>query len=118
PGPLRDQLAPLFSDAAIPVGADALESRFRLHTAIADWLGTLSDRPLVLMLDDLHRADGETLAILRSLTGRLARAGVLLVAAYRPAEIAETMTDTFAELARHAPVRLSMAGLAAAEPAR
>ena len=101
--------------------------RFRLHRAVGDWLAVATDRPLAVVLDDLHRADEETLALLRSVADQLQRAGevdaaggvpVLLVAAYRPNEVGEPLDDTLAALARHGPVRLTPTGLDAAQAAR
>ncbi|MFD4985442.1 ATP-binding protein [Streptomyces sp. NPDC058374] len=43
-------------------------------------------RPLVLVLDDAHWADGESLAWLAALSPRLARLPLLLVLAHRPAD--------------------------------
>ncbi|WP_328907102.1 AAA family ATPase [Streptomyces sp. NBC_00234] len=49
----------------------------------------LSHRPLLLMVDDAHWADGESLAWLASFTARLGELPVLVVQAHRPQELAE-----------------------------
>ncbi len=57
-------LAPLLTDTPVPDG-DAAAARFRLHRAVAGYLDAASQAaPLLVVLDDLHRADGETLAML------------------------------------------------------
>src|SRR4029077_5270573 len=45
-------------------------------------------RPVVVFLDDLHWADVSTIDILNYLGGRFAAMRVLVVATYRPAEMA------------------------------
>ncbi len=44
-----------------------------------------ADAPLAVVVDDLHRADGETLALLER-TAELIGSPVLAIAAYRPAD--------------------------------
>ena len=57
-------LATLLTDTPQQDG-DAAAARFRLHRAVAGYLEEVSRAaPLLVMLDDLHRADDETLAIL------------------------------------------------------
>jgi hypothetical protein len=66
--------------------SDAAAARFRLHRAVAGYLEEVSrTAPLLVMLDDLHRADGETLAILADVTADLAAGRILVLATYRPA---------------------------------
>ena len=63
-------LAALLTDAP-PSDSDVAAARFRLHRAVAAYLEAVSqDAPLVVVLDDLHRADGETLAILADVIAR------------------------------------------------
>ena len=78
------------------------------------WFAAVArERPFAVVLDDLHWADAQTLAILGGVAG--VRAPILLVAAYRPDEVGgqltEALTETLAVLARSAPVRLPLAGL-------
>jgi tetratricopeptide (TPR) repeat protein len=110
PGDLRAPLAPLLGDDAAISAGDALQSRFRLHRAVGDWFSELTDRPLVVLLDDMHRADTETRALLASLLDQDIAARVLFVAAYRP-ESDEGLDDLLATLARRAPTRVRLQGL-------
>uniref|UniRef100_A0ABP9CDK3 BTAD domain-containing putative transcriptional regulator n=1 Tax=Streptomyces ziwulingensis TaxID=1045501 RepID=A0ABP9CDK3_9ACTN len=91
--------------------AGASAGRFRLHRAFSTWLReAAADAPLAVILDDLHRADGETLALLER-TAELAGSPVLAIAAYRPADAADRLTGTLAELAHRSPYRLALGGL-------
>ncbi len=108
PGEFADDLAPLLSDSA-PVDGDAAAGRFRLRQAVWNWLAAAAaDRPVALVLDDLHWADAVTLELLGGGVG--ARAPIFVVAAYR-AEESERLTETLGSLARTAPLRLDLPGL-------
>ncbi|WP_227981172.1 BTAD domain-containing putative transcriptional regulator [Nocardia spumae] len=104
------ELAPLLCDSARGTG-DATAGRFRLRRALWNWLTAAAGaRPIALILDDLHCADGTTLDLLGGGVG--VRAPILIVAAYRGDE-SERLTDTLGSLARAAPLRLDLAGLPA-----
>jgi len=108
PGEFADDLAPLLSDSA-PVDGDAAAGRFRLRQAVWNWLAAAAaDRPVGVVLDDLHCADAVTLELLGGVAG--ARAPILVVAAYR-ADEGERLTETLGSLARTAPLRLDLSGL-------
>ncbi|MEU2424753.1 BTAD domain-containing putative transcriptional regulator [Streptomyces sp. NPDC007851] len=96
------------------VGADggkASAGRFRLHRAFGAWLrDAAAAAPLAVVVDDLHRADGETLALLER-AAELVGSPVLVIAAYRPADAADRLTKTLAELAHRSPYRLALGGL-------
>ena len=94
---------------------DAAAARFRLHRAVAGYLEEVSrTAPLLMMLDDLHRADGETLAILADVTADLATGRILVLATYRPAEASEQLAGCLAALAAREPSRVTLGGLDAA----
>ena len=65
------------------------------------------------MLDDLHRADGETLAFLANVTADLAAARLLVLATYRPAEASEQLSGCLTALDTREPARVNLAGLGA-----
>ncbi|MEU0935930.1 BTAD domain-containing putative transcriptional regulator [Embleya sp. NPDC005971] len=114
-------LAPLLGDdPAEGPGQDTAAGRFRLHRAVWSWLAAgARRRPLAILLDDLHRADAETLALLAAAAdGEAAGAPLFVVAAYRPDEVAGRLTETLAGLARRSPVRLALPGLPEAAVAR
>ncbi|SMO98188.1 Transcriptional regulatory protein, C terminal [Geodermatophilus aquaeductus] len=105
-------LAALLTDHAPPeTGGDPLGNRFRLHRAVGAWLAAVAGRtPLLVTVDDLHRADRETTALLLDLLPALVGSRVLLVAGHRPEESAG-LADVLAALARRSPVGLSLRGL-------
>jgi DNA-binding SARP family transcriptional activator/tetratricopeptide (TPR) repeat protein len=108
PGEFADDLAPLLSDSA-PVDGDAAAGRFRLRQAVWNWLAAAAaDRPVAVVLDDLHCADAVTLELLGGGVG--ARAPIFVVAAYR-AEESERLAEMLGSLARTAPLRLDLPGL-------
>ena len=64
---------------------EQLRDRQHLVHAVRDLLATLADeRALLLVLDDTHRADDESLAVLDAVTSRLDGLSVMIVAASRP----------------------------------
>ena len=94
---------------------DAAVARFRLHRAVAAYLEEVSQAaPLLVVLDDLHRADGETLAILTDVTADPATSRILVLATYRPAEVTEPLSSCLAALAAREPDRVALRGLDAA----
>ncbi|MFC4051120.1 BTAD domain-containing putative transcriptional regulator [Actinomadura syzygii] len=121
PADLAGRLAPLLDDAvraAADPEADVSTGRFRLHLAVGDYLAGLADgAPLLLVLDDLHWADEETLALLARLAGRLRDRPVLLVTTFRQTEVGDGLAAALAALARHEPARIDLRGLSAPEVA-
>jgi DNA-binding SARP family transcriptional activator len=104
-------LAAFLTDDPPPDG-DVAAARFRLHRAVAGYLEAVGrSSPLLVVLDDVHRADGETLAILQSVTADLSDARVLVLATYRPAEVTEQLSDCLAALAGREPTRVALGGL-------
>ncbi len=110
---------PLLDDSATGTGdADVSTGRFRLHLAVGDYLtGIAETAPLLLVLDDLHWADEETLALLARLAGRLRDRPVLLLATFRRTEVPDGLAAALAALARHEPARIDLGGLSAPEVA-
>jgi len=125
PGGWSGQLQPLLDEhggAASAQGEDLAAGRFRLHRAVAAWLRAAAEqgRPLAVLLDDLHAADGETLMLLAAVAGLVEEGGprLLVVAALRPTDNREQLAATMATLARRSPVRVHLNGLAKADAAR
>ncbi|RSN71208.1 BTAD domain-containing putative transcriptional regulator [Actinomadura sp. WAC 06369] len=115
---LLDDAAPGPAPAAGRGGADVATGRFRLHLAVGDYLAGITARsPLLLVLEDLHWADDETLALLVRLAERLRGRRVLLAATFRRTEAPERLAAALAALARREPLRLDLGGLAPAEVA-
>ncbi|MFC0438222.1 BTAD domain-containing putative transcriptional regulator [Kutzneria buriramensis] len=102
PGPQAAELAPLLDDG------DVAGTRSRLHRALVDWLARTDGRTAIAF-DDLHRADVETLALIRSVVQ--ARVRVLLVATYRPHEVGAALAHTLAVLAARSPHRVQLGGV-------
>ncbi|MGS0687093.1 BTAD domain-containing putative transcriptional regulator [Nakamurella sp. GG22] len=118
PGGLTAALAPLLDEGAAPREADASFGRFLLSRAVTSYVSTASHgQPLAVLLDDLHRADSETLALVEAVASS-ATGPLLLVAAYRPADAPAQLGDTLARLAALSPTRLSLGGFDPAQAAR
>ncbi|MFE6826213.1 BTAD domain-containing putative transcriptional regulator [Streptomyces sp. NPDC057690] len=109
-----DALAALLGDTMNEAVADrdeATAGRFRLHLAFTEWLRTVADAaPLAVVIEDLHRADSETLALLEA-AAAVQGTPLLVLASYRPAEPAPRLVKTLATLASGAPQRIALGGL-------
>ncbi|MFD4033317.1 ATP-binding protein [Streptomyces sp. NPDC058637] len=64
-----------------------------LDFVVARLASRLSHRPLLLIVDDAHWADGESMAWLAGFTARLSELPVLVVQAQRPHEFADRTAD-------------------------
>jgi DNA-binding SARP family transcriptional activator len=99
----------------LPSGSapDSQGARFRLFESVSSLLhAAAGERPLTLVLDDLHAADAPSLLLLRFVAGQLAGSPLLLVACYRDGEGGAELVEALAELSREpAAHRLSLAGL-------
>ncbi|MFJ6166676.1 BTAD domain-containing putative transcriptional regulator [Micromonospora orduensis] len=95
---------------------DPSVTRFRRHRAVASLVSAVADRqPVLIVLDDLHRADGDTLDLLTALLAgpQPASGPVLILATYRATEISPALTAALARAAGLEPVREYLAGLPA-----
>ncbi|WP_061294962.1 BTAD domain-containing putative transcriptional regulator [Herbidospora cretacea] len=108
---LLPKLAPLLTDDAEPVG------QFWLARAVGDYLAELA-APLLVVLEDVHRADDETLHLLRHLATRLAGTPVLVLLTHRPDEATTDLMATGAALAAQTAEHLTLGGLGEEEIAR
>ena len=83
-----------------PVPGDPDSERHRLHTAVAHLLASVGRRhPVLLVVEDVHWADGPTLLLLRHLARSAADARMLLLATFRdtqadmPSELSQALVD-------------------------
>jgi class 3 adenylate cyclase len=93
-----------FEGVSEPVRLDKDEERFRLFDAVAQFFLSAARRaPLVLILDDLHWADRGTVALLNHVSRFISGNPILLIGAYRDAEIgrAHPLSTALAALARN-----------------
>ena len=68
--------------------ADSEEARFRLFDSVTTLLlAAARDRPLMIVLDDLHWADEPSLLLLRFAARELASSGLLILGTYRDVEL-------------------------------
>ena len=73
----------------LPAAGAGAHPRHRLHATVRAALAELAaDRPLLLVLDDLHWADGGTVELLAHLLRHPGPAPLLLALAYRPRQVA------------------------------
>ncbi|MEV0614360.1 BTAD domain-containing putative transcriptional regulator [Nonomuraea sp. NPDC050404] len=107
-----DPDVPMPSGRGQESGEAPLAARFRRHRAIAADLTAVAGRgPLLLVFDDLHWADEETLALLTTLATDLGSAPVLIVGTYRSTEISAELADALGRAARTEPARVYLGGL-------
>ena len=116
-GPTGGELARLVPWAGEPEEADPDTVRHRLHTAVADLLeGVSRERPVVLVLEDVHWGDNPTIGMLRHLARAGGRARLLLLATFRDTDLPLFLTETLADLRRSEDVvRLKLSGLSGEE---
>ncbi|MGQ5259757.1 BTAD domain-containing putative transcriptional regulator [Micromonospora sp. ZYX-F-536] len=107
-------VADLAAAGATDGADDPAVARFRRHRAVASLVSAVAGRgPVLLVLDDLHRADGDTLDLLTALLDgpQPATGPVLLLGTYRATEISPELTAALARVAGLEPVREYLAGL-------
>jgi DNA-binding CsgD family transcriptional regulator len=111
----------LTDDTPAPVETNAVNARFRLFDSIAGfWQRAAARQPLLLVIDDLHRADVPSLRLLEFVMAEAGASRLMVLGTYRDSEVARQhpLSDTLAELHRHASVqRLLLGGFSAAETA-
>jgi predicted ATPase len=105
-----------------PSALEPAAARFRLYDSVTVFLRRLAgDRPVVILLEDLHWADVASLQLLAHVAAQISDAAIMVLATYRDVDplVGPPLSDTLAELARR-PVttRLSLAGLTPADVAR
>lgn len=97
----------LLIDAVAGAASSAEEVRFvAFDRAVRSLRAAAAERPLALVLDDLHAADAPSLLLLLLLARDVGRASILLIGTYRDAETrnAPERLALLAKVARHAEV--------------
>jgi DNA-binding SARP family transcriptional activator len=98
----------------VPAG-DPLVARFHWHRAVGSYLGRAARRsPLLLVLDDLHWAGEETLALLTAVVTEPVTQPVLVVATYRTTDVPAELAGFLGRVARAEPTRIYLGGLSRA----
>jgi DNA-binding NarL/FixJ family response regulator len=100
---LVPEIAALVPETGKPVSLGPADERFRVFDAIAEFLFRLAAvRPIMVVLDDLHWADGGSLGLLEHLARFVGTQASLVVATYRDAELARghPLDDLLAGLRR------------------
>jgi tetratricopeptide (TPR) repeat protein len=117
PGALAEELGPGAADIArimpeigemlpglpLPIEGDPESVRFRLFDSTAAFLRrAATQRPVLLVLDDVHAADVPSLLMLRFLGGEIGSARLVLLAVYRDTDLqpGHPLLEAAAELAR------------------
>ncbi len=104
-------------DLPSPRQSDPETERYLLYAAVAGLLeGAGEQEPVVLILDDLHWADGPTLSLLRHVVTAGSSMRMLIVGTYRDSDLAREhpLTALLADLHREQGVqRLKLTGLQA-----
>ena len=119
------QLAPalrrIFPDIPPPMELPPAEMRRYLFQSLAQMLGRLAqNRPLLIVVEDLHWADESTLALLIHLANRTNRIPLLILGSYRDgfSEHAPALVRTLEELIRLGIRPLKLGGLPKEDVAR
>jgi DNA-binding SARP family transcriptional activator len=108
--PWTQILAALPEPAPEPdTGGDPAVARFHWHRAVSAHLARHA--PLLLVLDDLHWAGEETLALLASLVGE--PGAMLVVGTYRTTDVPRRLAEFLGRVARAEPTRVYLGGLPA-----
>ncbi|MDP9075141.1 MAG: LuxR C-terminal-related transcriptional regulator, partial [Actinomycetota bacterium] len=115
--PLLAAALPAFEPLAAGSPPVLTEERFRTHRAVRGLLSRLAEpQPVVLVLDDLHWADAGSVELLSHLLAHPPLGAVLLVVAFRPAQVARRLDSALADrLRRDGARRLDLVPLAPAE---
>ncbi len=119
---LGRELSERVPDLPDPQTSDPETERFLLFNAVAGLLGEVaSDVPLCVVLDDLHWADAQSLALLKHLLRTMEQGSLQLIATFRDSELGKDhpLTAVLADLRRLNGVqRIALHGLGADEVAQ
>ncbi len=124
-GPIAElvpEIADQISSASAAAPLEPAQARFRLFDSVTSLLKNASaDKPLLLVLEDLHWADQPSLRLLEFLAREIASSRLLVVGTYRDQGLDRNhpLSQTLAELARHSATgRLDLPPLDEGEVAR
>ena len=107
------ELRAMFPDLSPPSSAESESARFQLFDSTTNLLRHAAhDRPMLIVLDDLHAADTPTILLLRFLASQLTDMAALVVGTYRDLELTpdHPLTLAISEMARERSTRLVMLG--------
>ncbi|MCP2163635.1 BTAD domain-containing putative transcriptional regulator [Goodfellowiella coeruleoviolacea] len=100
------------ADADTVSPGDPVAARFQRQRAASALLAAVSaTAPVLLVFDDLHWADEETLALLTALATDRDAGPVLVVGTYRATEISTGLAEALGRAARAEPTRVYLGGL-------
>jgi len=102
------ELTDLLPDVPPPAPDDSEQARFRLFDAVTALLRkAATERPLLLLMDDLHRADAASLSLLQFAIHEIREAPILFVGTYRDGDpqLDEKRAQLLAQLTREEPTR-------------
>ena len=91
-------------EVAAPAEALPAAARFRLFDSVTTFFKRAAEhRPLVLILEDIHRADTSSLLLLEFIAPQLQDGRLLVMATYRDVEVGREhpLSDVLGELSRH-----------------
>jgi len=115
------EVAEKLGDIEPPPELEPAQARFRLFDSLTAFLKNAArERPLVLVLDDLNRADRSSLLLLQFLARELRDSRILIVGTYRDTELARdpALARVLGEIVREDPSRsLQLDGLERSEVA-
>jgi len=103
--PWRSELTRLLPEVAVPGLPEPADNPLRLFESVARLLDRLAgERPVLLVLEDLHWADEMTLRLLAFVTRRIPPWPILLIVTARAEELADAAAvhGVFQELGTHA----------------
>src|SRR5262249_44842721 len=116
------ELREVLPDLPDALPGDSEAARFRLFDATARFLTVAAtERPIVIVLDDLHAADEPSLLLLRYVASVLADTRILLIGTFRDVDptVGALLEATLADLAREAVTRrIHLSGLTEPEVGR
>ncbi len=103
------------TEAPEPSGSDAEIRRYELFGSVVGLLGAVAARtPVLVVLDDLHWADKQTLLLLRHVVAHAISDRLMIAGTYRDVELTEThaLSEALAALRRETGVeRIALRGL-------